>query len=130
VHDRYKSLGQVEQAFRRSKTVELEMRPVHVRKEESTRGHLLACMLDYLLLKELGHRWAPLDLTMEEGLKRLNTSCAVEVAGVIEVMLEPREDVQSLLETAGVKLPVAVARSPSRVATRKKLPKRRPTRLQ
>jgi transposase len=54
VHDRYKSLALVEQAFRRSKTVELEMRPVHVRKEPSTRGHLLVVMLAYLLTEELG----------------------------------------------------------------------------
>ena len=73
VHARYKSLGEVEQAFRRSKTVELGMRPVHVRKESSTRGHLLVVMLAYLLMQELGKRWAHLDLTVKEGLARLNT---------------------------------------------------------
>jgi hypothetical protein len=37
VHDRYKELALVEQDFRTSKTVELEMRPIHVRLESSTR---------------------------------------------------------------------------------------------
>lgn len=129
VHDRYKSLGEVEQAFRRSKTVELEMCPVHVRKESSTRGHLLVVMLACLLLQELGKRWAHLDLTVKEGLDRLNTYCAVEVAGVIKVMLQPRKDVQSLITAAGVALPAMLPGSKSKVATKKKLPKNRPARI-
>ena len=129
VHDRYKSLGEVEQAFRRSKSVELEMRPVHVRKESSTRGHLLVVMLAYLLMQELGKRWAHLDLTVKEGLDRLNTYCAVEVAGVIKVMLQPRKDVQSLITAAGVTLPAMLPGSRSKVATKKKLPKNRPARI-
>jgi hypothetical protein len=129
VHERYKSLGQVEQAFRRSKTVELEMRPVHVRKESSTRGHLLVVMLAYLLVQELGERWAHLDLRVQEGLDRLNTYCAVEIAGVLKVLLRPRADVQSLLTAAGVTLPTMLPGSKSKVATKKKLPKNRPTRM-
>ena len=129
VHARYKSLGEVEQAFRRSKTVELEMRPVHVRKESSTRGHLLVVMLAYLLMQELGKRWAQLDLTVKEGLARLNTYCAVEIAGVVKVMLQPRADVQALISAAGVTLPTMLPGPMSKVATRKKLPKSRPTRL-
>jgi len=93
IHARYKSLAHVKQAFRRSKTVELEMRPVHVRKESSTHGHLLVVMLAYQLMQELGKRWAGLDLTVAEGLARLNTYCAVEVAGTIQLLLEPRADV-------------------------------------
>ena len=129
VHARYKSLGEVEQAFRRSKTVELEMRPVHVRKESSTRGHLLVVMLAYLLMQELGKRWAQLDLTVKEGLARLNTYCAVEIAGVVKVMLQPRADVQALISAAGVTLPTMLPGPMSKVATRKKLPQSRSTRL-
>ncbi|MFN0130657.1 MAG: IS1634 family transposase, partial [Verrucomicrobiales bacterium] len=129
VHARYKSLGEVEQAFRRSKTVELEMRPVHVRKDSSTRGHLLVVMLAYLIMKELGERWAHLDITVKEGLDRLNTYCAVEIAGVIKVMLQPRADVQSLITAAKVTLPTSLPGPKSKVATRKKLPKNRPIRV-
>ena len=128
VHARYKSLAEVEQAFRRSKTVELDLRPVHVRKEESTRGHLVVVMLAYQLMKELGRRWAHLDMTVREGLDRLNTYCAIEVAGVIKVMLQPRADVQALIDAAKVTLPTHLPGSTVRVATRKKLPKNRPTR--
>jgi hypothetical protein len=128
VHDRYKSLGAVEQVFRRSKTVELEMRPVHVRTENSTRGHLLVVMLAYLLLQELGKRWASLDVTVAEGLRRLNTYCAVQIAGVLKVMLRPRDDVQHLITAAGVTLPAVLISTSSHVATRRKLPNHRPKR--
>ena len=129
MHERYKSLSEVEQAFRRGKTIELEMRPVHVRKEERTRGHFLVVMLAYQLMKELGRRWARLDLTVEEGLKRLNTYCAIEVAAVLSVRPEPRADVKELLDAARVALPAQLPPSASpKVATRKKLPDRRPSR--
>ena len=48
VHDRHKDLAEVERAFRTSKTGHLEVRPVYVRKEENTRGHVLVVMLAYL----------------------------------------------------------------------------------
>ena len=132
VHASYKSLASVEAAFRRSKTVELEMRPVHVRKESNTRGHLLVVMLAYLLMVELGKRWAKLDCTVSEGLDRLNTYCAIEVAGVIRVLLEPRADVKELLAAARIKLPGPLEKlaRPAKVATRKTLPKNRPKRSQ
>jgi hypothetical protein len=129
VHDRYKSLALVEQAFRRGKTVELEMRPVHVRKEPSTRGHLLVVMLAYLLTEELGRRWVNLDLTVTEGLQRLNSYCATEVAGAFQVLPEPRQDVWELINAARVALPEMLPRPHSSVSTKTKLPKRRSTRL-
>jgi hypothetical protein len=129
VHARYKSLAQVEQAFRRSKTVELQMRPVHVRRESSTRGHLLVVMLAYLLMQELGKRWAGLDLTVSEGLDRLNTYCTVKIGGVLQMLLEPRQDVQELLTAANLKLPSDLPGKAARVATKKTLPKSRPTRI-
>jgi hypothetical protein len=129
VHERYKSLALVEQAFRRSKTVELEMRPVHVRKESSTRGHLLVVMLAYLLMQELGRRWAHLDITVAEGLARLNTYCAVEVSGGVGILPAPRADVKELLDTANVILPTVLRPNKSVVSTKRKLPKSRRTRL-
>ena len=68
VHDRYKDLALVEWAFRESKTVHLEMRPIYVRRESRTRGHAFVVMLAYTLIKELAIRWQPLDLTVKEGI--------------------------------------------------------------
>ena len=76
VHDRYKDLVQVEWAFRTGKTAHLELRPIHVRKENRTRGHALVVMLAYRLIQELARRWAALDVKVEEGLKSLATLCA------------------------------------------------------
>jgi transposase len=56
VHERYKDLALVEQAFRTSKSVELEMRPIYVRCESSTRGHVLVVMLAYRLTQQLARR--------------------------------------------------------------------------
>ncbi len=53
IHDRYKDLALVEWAFRTSKTVQLEMRPVNVRLEGRTRAHALVVMMAYRIVKEL-----------------------------------------------------------------------------
>ena len=45
VHDSYVSLQKVERDFRTLKTGLLEVRPVWVRKESRTRGHVFCCML-------------------------------------------------------------------------------------
>ena len=86
-------------------------------------------MVAHQLMRELGKRWAGLDLTVAEGLDRLNTYCAVEVAGAIQLLLEPRRDVQELLTAARVSLPTVLPKTPSNVSTKKKLTKSRPTRM-
>jgi len=43
----YKSLGQVEQAFRCMKSVDLHVRPIRHRTEAHVRAHILLCMLAY-----------------------------------------------------------------------------------
>src|SRR6202795_2760948 len=78
VHDRYKDLAQVEWAFRDSKSVHLEMRPVYLRAENRTRGHALVVMLAYLMAQELRRRWRDSDLTVQEGLHRLAGLCVTE----------------------------------------------------
>jgi len=53
VHDSYLSLQKVERDFRTLKTGLLQVRPVFVRKESRTRGHVLCCMLALKLSREL-----------------------------------------------------------------------------
>lgn len=43
----YKSLGQVEQAFRCMKGVDLRVRPIHHRDQAHVRAHIFLCMLAY-----------------------------------------------------------------------------------
>lgn len=132
VHDRYKDLAQVEQNFRTMKTAELEMRPVYVQLEANTRGHALVVMLAYRLIKELEKCWSGEDLTVEEGLKQLDSYCVMEVMvnGQVKdtILPEPRDSVRRLLELAKVELPKKVKSRKVAVATKQKLQKYRPRR--
>jgi transposase len=125
VHARYKDLALVEWAFRTSKTVELEMRPVYVRLADRTRGHAFIVMLAYRIVQELAQRWHDIELTVEEGIKELTTLCATEMVvngrPSCNKIPEPRPMVRQLLKTAKVQLPDALPCSGVRVATRKKL---------
>ncbi len=84
VHDSYVSLQKVERDFRTMKTGMLEVRPVFVRKDSRTRGHVLCCMLALKLYRELEHRLAaafgttdkdPHAVTVSDSLAALNRLC-------------------------------------------------------
>ena len=132
VHARYKDLALVEWAFRTSKTIELEMRPVHVRLASRTRGHALVIMLSYKIAQELARRWRDLDATVQEGLDELKTLCTTQLLihgkPRCNCIPQPRASVQRFLEKAQVVLPAALPHRGVQVATRKKLPPRRKTR--
>ena len=55
-HDTYVSLQKVERDFRLMKTGLLEVRPLFVRKESRTRGHVFCCMLALKLSREIERR--------------------------------------------------------------------------
>lgn len=71
VHDRYLDLTKVERDFRTMKTGLLEIRPVFLRKATRTRGHALVSLLALKLARELDRRMAPLGLTVEDAIGRL-----------------------------------------------------------
>lgn len=131
VHDRYKDLALVEWAFRTSKTVHLEARPIYVRLECRTRGHVFVVMLAYRIISELARRWQHIDLTVQEGLDQLGSLCATTVS-VKEVRYnripEPRESLRQLLAAAKVRLPEVLPHKGVIVTTKKKLPSRRKNR--
>ena len=56
----YKSLAQVERAFRSVKTVDLKVRPVHHRLAARVRAHVFLCMLAYYLVWHMRKALAPL----------------------------------------------------------------------
>ena len=129
VHGRYKDLTHVEMAFRTSKTVELEMRPINVRLASRTRGHIFVVMLAYKIVQELAIRWREINLTVEEGIKELSTLCAIEIeipgCGKINKIPEPRESVKNLIKAANVRLPETLPSKGVIVTTKKKLTDRR-----
>lgn len=129
IHDRYKDLIMVENAFRTCKTSHLEVRPVFVRTEANTRGHVLVVMLAYMLVRELKRAWREFDLTVKEGLDELNRTCAVNVSisdkSSILRLPEPSKMAKELLNALKVNLPAILPKSKVVVDTKKKLDKRR-----
>jgi hypothetical protein len=129
VHGRYKDLALVEQAFRTSKTTELELRPIHVRLAAHTRGHVLVVMLAYRIVRELGRCWAALDSTVQEGLDQLAQLCTKELVQNGRVLCneipEPRQSLRVLLQAADVRMPEALPARGVVVSTKRKLPERR-----
>ena len=125
VHERYRDLALVEQNFRTTKTVELEMRPVHVRLESSTRGHALVVMLAHRLIQQLQHCWAGENLTVQEGINQLSSLCVTEILvnGAVKDQLvpQPRAQVKKLLELAKVELPKKLRYTGRIVSTKQEL---------
>jgi hypothetical protein len=56
----YKSLSQVERAFRSLKTVDLEVRPIHHRLAERVRAHVFLCMLAHYVTWHMHQAVAPM----------------------------------------------------------------------
>lgn len=77
----YKSLGNVERAFRNLKTVQLEMRPVYHKTDDRIRAHVFLCMLAYYVQWHIQQRLQPLFDNDGSGAERRWT-----FAGIIECM--------------------------------------------
>jgi hypothetical protein len=129
IHDRYKDLAEVEQAFRTCKTAHLETRPIYVRTAEHTRGHVLVVMLAYLIRRDLSQAWTALDITVEEGLNQLQMLCSTEISlhggGSCLRIPTPSPASLPLLNALHIHLPKLLPHTETRVVTRKKLPERR-----
>jgi len=129
IHDRYKDLSLVEQAFRTSKTVGLELRPINVRLASRTRGHVFVVMLAYRIVRQLAESWREIDMTVQEGLNELATLCTVVVEGqgktLYQRIPEPRPSVRKLLEAVDIRLPEALPCQGVMVSTKRKLTERR-----
>jgi transposase len=124
IHNRYKDLAQVEQAFRTFKSGHLEVRPTFVRTEASTRGHVFVVMLAYLVERELEQCWRGLDTTVAEGIDELGSLRGVELAigqATCQRIPEPTGLTKQLLDAADIKLPEVLPLRKIHVATRKKL---------
>ncbi len=63
---RYKSLSEVERAFRSLKGIDLLVRPIRHRTEERVPAHIFLCLLAYYVEWHLRRAWAPLLFEDEE----------------------------------------------------------------
>jgi len=67
----YKSLSQVERAFRSIKTVDLKVRPIHHRLEDRVRAHIFLCMLAYYVEWHMKEAWRALTFADEDQAAKL-----------------------------------------------------------
>jgi hypothetical protein len=128
LHDRYCDLEMVERSFRTMKTTHLDLRPVFVKKKESTQGHAFIVMLALLLQRELEQCWSELNKTVKEGIDELGAIHMQEVHlgnACIQDIPTPNETGRRLLQKAGVQLPSVLPLRKPNVHTTKKLPSER-----
>ena len=118
VHDSYVELQRVERDFRQMKTGLLEVRPVFVRKESRTRGHVFGCMLALKISREMERRLRatfgstddnPQTVTIENAMAALNRLCLqnYEIDEKTTVTRFPRPDARQreILNALGVRMP-------------------------
>ena len=118
VHDSYVSLQKVERDFRALKTGLLEVRPVFVRKESRTRGHVFCCMLALKLSREMERRLLekfgttdsdPHAVTLSDALAALSSLCLLQYRvnekTTVTKLPQPTANQKQILEALGVTLP-------------------------
>jgi transposase len=118
VHDSYVNLQKVERNFRQLKTGLLEVRPVWVRKESRTRGHVFCCMLALKISREMERRLHarfgttdsdPHATTLPDAMAALSRLCLLQyqVDEKTTVTRLPKPDVRQkeILEALGVEMP-------------------------
>lgn len=125
VYQYYKNLKYVEDDFRSFKTTFLEIRPIFVRTEESTKGHLLVVMLAHMILKALREAWSHLNITVEEALTELSLLCRNEIklgnAPKISCIATPNAKMEALLKAINVRTPTNINEVKMPVVSRKKI---------
>lgn len=78
IHDRYMDLQQVERDFRTMKTACLDVRPIFVRKDTRTRGHVFVTMLALKLVRCIQQRLAAEFGTVHDDNQAINLGNAIE----------------------------------------------------
>ena len=68
----YKSLSQVERAFRSMKTVDLKVRPIHHRRPDRVRTHIFLCMLAFYIEWHMREAWRELMFADEDQPAKAN----------------------------------------------------------
>lgn len=124
LHDRYCDLEKVERSFRTLKTTHLEMRPVFVKKAESTKGHAFVVMLALLIQRELEQYWTTLDMTVAEGVDELAAIHMQTItigSSIVQDIPKPNMIAQQLLSAANITLPSVFPSRTADVDTKKKL---------
>jgi len=118
VHDGYVSLQKVERDFRTLKTGLLEVRPVWVRKESRTRGHVFSCLLALKVSQEMERRLRAAfgttatqadAITLPDALLSLTRLCLlhypINEKTTVTKLPQPDARQRAILEALGITLP-------------------------
>ena len=118
VHDGYLSLQKVERDFRAIKTGLLEVRPVFLRDEKRTRGHVLCCMLALKLSRQIERRLHaqfgttdrdPHAITLPDALTALSSLCLlhypIDEKTTVTKLPQPTANQKQILRALGLTLP-------------------------
>lgn len=118
LHQGYVGLQKVERDFRQIKTGLLEVRPVFVRKQSRTRGHVFCCLLALKLSREIERRLQavfgttdsdPHTLTLADALAALSRLCLlnyeVDESTTVTKLPRPDERQEAILAALRVRLP-------------------------
>lgn len=79
IHERYKDLKFVEDAFKTLKTGLLDVRPLWHRRADRTKGHVFMCMLSLILTLEMKRALIETGITLKEAIEALNNVQLTEV---------------------------------------------------
>lgn len=109
LHNRYKDLAMVEQAFRTLKQSFEQIRPIYVRKENRTRGHVFVCFLAYMVIKHAWENCKHLGLTQTKIFESLDSIQYVHYKiENVEIKALPAkflDHTQKIIDTLKIKLP-------------------------
>jgi len=127
IHDRYKDLALVERDFRTLKSGHLDFRPWFVCTQDNTQAHALTSMLALKIRRHFEQAWWPLEITVEEGLRELETLCVQELIHpqsgkvVARQVPQPSSRQAQLLQALKLSPPATVPQAQVIVGTRKKI---------
>ena len=114
VHQRYKDLSAVESAFKTMKSDILAVRPLYLRREDRTKGHIIVVMMAYMIIHKLKSLWEYINFTPDEAIKELSILSSVKVMhrGVeITKLMIPDERCKKLLDKANIIWPKLLPRA-------------------
>jgi transposase len=109
LHNRYKDLQMVEAAFRTMKQTFEELRPIYVRKEKRTKGHVFVCMLSYIVIKYASEQCKQLEYTRKHIFNTLDNIQYISYDHKnIQLKILPKKllpQTQQIIEKLNIKLP-------------------------
>lgn len=111
IHDRYKDLKYVEAAFKTIKTGFLEIRPLYLRKETRTRGHIFVTMLAYMIIHTFQAKTKQIPATLIEkvdALDTIQTVCCNFLGETTQRIPQQPPFIRNILQTLNYSLPITV----------------------